>query len=239
MIYKGNTELENLFKGDVEVENVWLGTKEVWTNSLGSLVDLGVGTSFNVRNVLPNDYQNLTADNFFIYSLTGTNGGSGSTSSAMVNVGSSESTLVKSYNASIGILTCCNKMEANWRDSDQTQYSNKNTSCGVKVFVPKKRIANSQKVNKMIYLGEGQSFDVSQVYSDYRKLTADNFYIKSYKRISYSEGTGAGGSVSVWLSLSLAKSYNTNTGALTISCHSDIFGKVANSNVQCWLLRTK
>lgn len=158
----------------------------------------------------------------------------------MASDATSSSSLVKSYNATTGVLTCYNQMNADWRASDQTRYSNKNTNCGVKVFVPKSKIADSKKVIKMISLGNGQSFDISQVYSGYKNLTANDFFITSYDYINDSEHGGTSTSSSAYLNLSIQKSYDANTGMLSISCHSDISGsRVHNTNVNCHLLRNK
>lgn len=242
MIIKDNKELANKVINGKEVQNIKYidgsgDEHEIWTNSLGSLVDLGIGQSFNVSN-LPN-YQSLTADNFFVYYIEGTNGGGGSTSQAMANDGTSKSNLYKSYNQSTGVLTCYNEMKADWRASDQTKYSNKNTNVRVKVFIPNTKVEGNSKVIKYIDLGVGQSFDVSEVFSGYRKLTTNDFYISTYEQISYHEHTGTSGSVSVYLTLGLVKSYDANTGILTYYCNSSYPNKPATSNVHAFLLKNK
>lgn len=64
---------------------------------------LGTGTSFDVSNVP--GYQNLTVDNFIVDCGTYTVSGSGTYCGSCSN----SSSLVKSYNASTGILTISNE----------------------------------------------------------------------------------------------------------------------------------
>lgn len=237
-VFLGSMETK-IYQGSSEIASVYLGNTEVYTNGVGTLIDLGKGQSFNIKNILPDIYSTFTADNFYVYYIEGRNGGGGSTSEHMVNTGSSSSTLYKSYNATTGILTCYNQMQANWRASDQTKYGNKNTDVKVKLFVPNMKIGSYQKVVKAINLGQGQTFNVSSVYSGYKSLTADDFYISTYDQISYGEHTGTSGSVSVYLDLELVKEYNNQTGVLNCYCHSKEFNKERSSNVYCWILRGK
>ena len=74
------------------------------------LVSLGLGSSFDIKSKFPNSYQNLTADNFIATNWYYGNGGQqGYLMHANRHVegswsGTGTTTLIKSYNASTGVL---------------------------------------------------------------------------------------------------------------------------------------
>lgn len=76
-------------------------------SNLTNIVALGTGTSFNVAEILPNTYQNLTEDNFYMKTCTSTSqagknlGGAAGESYKFTNVAS----IVKTYDSSTGTLT--------------------------------------------------------------------------------------------------------------------------------------
>lgn len=211
--------------------------KEIWSNSIGRLIDLGVGTSFNVKNTLPNDYQSLNANNFYIYQANGSIGGGGSTDEYTHNQASSSGTLVKSYNASTGVLTCYNSMYEDHRDGSGSHSSTGTGSCGVKVFVPNPKLKIGNKVMKLISLGSGQSFDVKEFVSGWAKLTANDFYAVSYSQIGVSQHGGTSSYVYTQTTLQLDKSYNNTTGILTLRIKNTWNSTYANANV--YLIRNK
>lgn len=75
------------------------------------LTYLGLGTTFDIKSIFPNDYQNMTVNNFIARNWYYSNGGQQgyiTHSSAHVQgtwSGSATTSLIKSYNPSTGILT--------------------------------------------------------------------------------------------------------------------------------------
>lgn len=72
--------------------------------------------------------------------------------------------------------------------------------------------------NKVIYLGNGQSFDVASVYSDYASLTADNFLFLSASSCSGSDTETVrydGDNKYVTIYSGMLKSYNASNGTLS------------------------
>lgn len=80
----------------------------------------------------------------------------------------------------------------------------------------------------VISLGSGTSFNVASKYTDYKKLTGDNFVVEPIN------GSASGGSWSISDGLkygcsatwSIAKSYNASTGIL--SAYMAVSGKIHN-----------
>ncbi len=67
---------------------------------------LGTATSFNVKTLVPNvDYTKLTADNFFIKSVSGVGDFEVSVSGIQEHP-YGKGSFTKSYNASTGVLSC-------------------------------------------------------------------------------------------------------------------------------------
>lgn len=101
MISKGTKEISLITKGVKEFQEVFKGSKEIWSNN--KYIDLGSGTSFDIKVLAPNvDYRKLTSDNFFLVS-SGSSGMSGYDYDVLMYWGFMFN---KSYNASTGILTC-------------------------------------------------------------------------------------------------------------------------------------
>lgn len=110
------------------------------TNLSTKPILLGTATSFNVKNVLPNSYSTLTADNFFIQTIQ--NQMSGAHTEQQVYADRSNGNygveIQKSYNSSTGVLTC-QIHGANWyQDSNGNGANNWNKYCACKVYVIEK-----------------------------------------------------------------------------------------------------
>lgn len=90
-------------------------TRVILVKNLSKLVDMGNGTTFNVKNYFPNDYQNMTADCFagrIIKHWNSTNSDNSWNFTCRIGCyytgtysATSTWTMVKSYNASTGVLT--------------------------------------------------------------------------------------------------------------------------------------
>lgn len=90
-------------------------TRVVLVKNLSKLVDMGSGTTFNVKNYFPNDYQNMTVDCFagrIIKHWNSTNSDNSWNFTCRIGCyytgtysATSTWTMVKSYNASTGVLT--------------------------------------------------------------------------------------------------------------------------------------
>lgn len=86
---------------------------------------------------------------------------------------------------------------------------------------------------KVIYLGEGTTFDVTKFYSKYSQLTVDDFFFTmAAEDTNIDQGIGSGTSTNptnVRVSSSMNKTYNASTGQLTCK-----YGSSLNSRV--WLI---
>lgn len=203
MIYLNNKELDNLHIGETTIQRVLLGESLIWENN--KIVNLGAGTTWNIRELYPNLYDRLTADNFYFLTFNSVS------TSVVVNVqtGGSERLYIyggvtKSYNPQTGILTFY-------------PYLNSSSATLTAVMVT--------KPEKLVSLGTGTSFNVRAKFpTNYMNLTADNFIVKS---ISHWNGGGATGLVCNEVRnyagrfdandrLSFTKSYNASTGVLTV-----------------------
>lgn len=99
------------------------------------LTYVGTGTSFNVRNLFPNDYQNMTANNFLVKTLSHWNGGgaNGIVCNEVRNYAGTFSandllSFSKSYNPSTGQLTIYAKDNGG---TDNATSWNRNSNCVV------------------------------------------------------------------------------------------------------------
>lgn len=84
-----------------------------WKNAGSQVYYLGTGTSFNIAQMFPNDYTNLTADNFLVVADDGTISASGSGSygsSTWSGSSTSATNITKNYDAISGVLTCKNTL---------------------------------------------------------------------------------------------------------------------------------
>ncbi len=80
--------------------------RPLFVQVLSSVIDLGIGTSFNIKDLYPNDYMNFTKDNFMCES-TGISGRTyaSSTGGDWSGVFASIGGVNKSYDATTGILS--------------------------------------------------------------------------------------------------------------------------------------
>ena len=200
MILLDGKELENLREQNKEIQRVMYGTKPVWENF--KAYKLGTGTSFNVASIYPN-YNQLTVDNFFIKSVTRNPTFSDSIVASQYGprLGGGAG-LTKTYNASTGVLS------ANYHASG----SGTDTSTVTIVFIPdiQKQIENG----RVVYLGNGRSFDMRNISVDWANLTNDNFLISSANYTSMNQRYYEGGAYSCSGYGQLGFSYNSSTGVL-------------------------
>lgn len=219
MIYLNNKELGNLHVGEKEIQRVLLGESLIWENN--KVVVLGWGKSWNIRDLYPNLYNQLTADNFFFLSA---NTVTGSDSVSVAYQGDTQyisirGGLSKSYNPSTGVLS-------------MYLYNNSNSSnvCAVMVSKPE----------KLIYMGLGTSFNVRSKFPNaYQSMTVDNFIVRT---VSHWNNTGSSNGLICNNSRSypgnwsgtnretFTKSYNPNTGVLT--CYLNDTGNC--DNIESW-----
>lgn len=92
------------------------------------------------------------------------------------------------------------------------------------------------KLNNVIYLGEGTSFDIKAKYPAlYSKLTVDNFIVESTTASASGQSGGTVGKsgggfarprCSYSATTTLAKQYNATTGALTCSVNVGVSGSI-------------
>lgn len=71
---------------------------------------------------------------------------------------------------------------------------------------------------KIIYLGNGTSFNIANYYSKYKELSASNFFCTTFSRARGSDSTRTDGSTYQYVNLNadFYKSYDANTGTLTM-----------------------
>ncbi|MBQ0113740.1 MAG: hypothetical protein KBT03_11480 [Bacteroidales bacterium] len=209
MINIGTKEITQIQKGVKEFQLVSKGDKEIWGGS--KIVDLGTAQSFNIAQILQNKgllnkikLNELTIDNFFYITANGI--------SASVRLGDDYwaptgfwgwgGGVDKSY--SNNTLTFRSHAQANDRTMGTTsdRYSN------VHAYL-------ITRPDKLIHLGSAKTFDVSNI-SGFENFTIDNFVVKTSPFIyrfggSYVAGGTASGS------FSFSKTYNKQTGILTIT----------------------
>ena len=91
--------------------------------------------------------------------------------------------------------------------------------------------------SKVIYLGEGTSFNVSSIYSKYADLTADNFMISGDVSTPSTSGSVSTSGESMSMSSRLNKSYNASTGVFSAS-HSLTGQNITDKyvGVKAWLV---
>lgn len=239
-IYSGTHELDNLYNGGTEIENVYKGGTEIWNNSIGTFIKLGSGTSFNVKNLLPDDYSTLSTSNFYLYGISGRLSGAGTTDIHTVSDASGTASLVKSYNSSTGVLSCYESLEGSYRSASGNRELSGTGSVAVAVFVPNKKYTSYKKVTKLISLGTGQTFNVASIFPNYATLTTDDFYISTLNNLGDGEHGGTSTTSGFNLSLSLDMSYNSSTGQLVLRGRNLTRSHgYAYSNVTAYLIRNK
>lgn len=207
-IDKGTTEYSQIKKGTTNISEIYIGNTLKFSDF--KVVSLGSGKSFNIANIY-SGYANLTANNFFVLSASDATGSQAISVPAKPGTSGREryggfnfnAKLIKSYNASTGVLTMYNCVAK----ADGTEIGTANVTAGMVI-----------KTGKLINLGTAQSFNLTS-YSNYKKFTADNFLILSaanvtagggsfyYQTYAYADsGTGTS---------SITKSYNSSTGVLS------------------------
>lgn len=163
-IYDGLNDLDVLFDGSNELEYVYDGNEEVWANA--QAIDLGLGKTWNIKELFPNIYQNLTANNFFtngsasgFYESDSKSGYTGTDSSIVFS---------KSYNAETGILSASIVGRIDGAV---------NHNLDVHMFLVK-------KPSKLLSLGTSSSIDVRTRIPNWEDYTIDNFMALSIPNVS-------------------------------------------------------
>ncbi len=231
-IYQGNKEIESVFFGTTPIQQIYQGTNEIWSN--GKVIDLGWGTSWNIKNLYPNLYSQLTADNFFFLSANSSTGGAsvsvayvGDTKYLTIRAG-----IIKSYDSSSGILTFY----------DHTNNGVGSMHCVMVV-----------DTSKLTYLGLGTSFNIASRFpNDYMNFTSNNFLIRTIRHWNSDYGgsemlvcnssRSSPGNYSATSTWSFIKSYNASTGVLTAYSKdrgSEDTGDTWDRNSSCYAYFTK
>lgn len=195
-LLKNGKDMSNAFIGDQELSKIMLGDKVVWENN--KIIELGSGTSWDIKALYPSLYDKLTTNNFFFKTANTIT----AYDSVRMRPGDDREwhgftgKLNKSYNPTTGILSA---------------YGNCNGYTGPVSIVM------CLKPEKLINLGTASGFSL-KTYADWQQFTNDNFLISGSQTVShgnmfyaqdyvYSDsGTGT---------LSFNKSYNASTGYLT------------------------
>lgn len=226
MIYKNHKELQNLHIGDNEIQRVLLGERLIWENY--KLINIGTGKFFNIKELYPNDYQEFTNDNFFIYGVSGRGYVSGSIRGDESGpVMGMNSQVIKSYNATTGILSCYLLV-----NGESTSSNSVNVSVAI--------IPNVQKAlekGNLIYLGKGWGANIKSHFpNDYQNMSVANFMIGGSDRA----GTGNryyGGSFTCGGYGEVPFSYNAETGQFNVSCKlvvtNDGGGYLSSQSASC------
>lgn len=230
MIYNNNQELQNLHIGENEIQRVLLGEHLIWENN--KIVDLGWGKSWDIKSLFPNLYQDLTIDNFFLLSANNVSGSDTVVGTGRLGLASG---IVKSYDASTGVL------------SFYTSYNYGQMTNTVRAVMV-------SKLDKLTYVGYGTSFNVKNIFpNDYQNMTVDNFLVKTIRHWNSDTGLPYGydyhGSRSIsgtWTAdgnFTFHKSYNASTGVLTVYFNSS--GSASgvsdtwNRNSNCYVYASK
>lgn len=174
------------------------------------LTPLGSGQSFNIKNLFPRIWQDINIDNFF-FSIAN-NVSCQSTQNYSQWGANVHLSFSKSY--SNGILTCSNVAQAN--PSARSENGNVNVS-----LLCKRKLNSNSKFVKIFDLGNGTSFNISQIYEKYNELNANNFFFTTtgtYDITDYSpspsyEYAEAGGGREI------VKNYNAQTGTIAFYFH--------------------
>lgn len=230
MIYLNDNELQNLHIEDKEIQRVLFGDKLVWENN--KIVDLGWGKSWNIAELFPNLYQDLTVDNFFLLSANSVSGSDRIDGTGRLALASG---IAKSYDSSTGAL------------SFYTSYNYGEMTNTVRAVLV-------SKVDKLTYVGYGTSFNVRNLFpNDYQNMTVDNFLVKTIRHwnsdtglpmfYDYFGNRSVSGTWTASGNFTFHKSYNASTGVLTVYFNSS--GSASgvsdtwNRNSNCYVYGTK
>lgn len=209
-VYLGDKEIEIGAFGDKELVNLYLGDKEIWGG--GKVIDLGWGTSWDIKSLYPKLYNKLTADNFLLVAAnTVSYWASMKPSGTYQEYTNCFDGIIKSYNASTGVL------EFRTQGDGDTSGIRTNSV----------RVVLVVKLDKLTYLGYGTTFNVANVFpNDYKNMTVNNFALRTivhwntsgtatYSLCSRSGRVGDGYTTySDDGQFGIVKSYDANTGVL-------------------------
>lgn len=195
-LFLGNSEVERVLVGDTEIAQIYQGTNEIWSNV--KTVDLGEGTSWDIKTLYPYLYKKLTADNFFVLTASAAT----KTYGIRMDPGDAtvywvmDGTIYKNYDPSTGKLDCYIRISGKVSQTAK-----------VKVIM----VTKTEKLQLLT------NFNVSNV-PGYQNFTVDNFLISStsgthYYNSFYAQSYIYSGSGTI--TVDLVKSYNQNTGVLT------------------------
>lgn len=198
-IIDGLDEMTQIFDGTDEIQVVYDGTDEIWTNL--KAIDLGYGTSFNIRTLLPKvDYTKLTVDNFYVLNANGKTWYDGQDDGIWYR----RAYFRKSYNASTGVFSCYFECDA----------AGVNGTC---------RICFVNKPNKLVPFDQMKT----KYASKWHTFNADNIIAKSFSPTE--ELLGVGSPYSITANSYMTKSYTQSTGTLN-SFFFTMFFKLSRVN---------
>ena len=177
-------------------------------------VELGTGTSYNIKSLYPGLYDKLTNDNFY-YTMNGSSVLASRTCSGECVDRSSGSYTQPTiaYNQETGVLTC-----SNGSLTDTNLWGSVSNPRGANTITLTTTCYMS--IDDVIELGSATSYDIKSLYPDkYDKLTSDNFYARASSSSVIASRNCAGECVDRSNTVfSLPKpSYNQETGILTCS----------------------
>ena len=206
-IYMKTTKAKNLYNKTTAIKNVYMKTTKVWSNKT-DFIDLGNAKTFDVKSVY-SDWSSLTLDNFYALTYTNVSGSDSINATGYRQYLRLYAGITKSY--SNGVLT--------WQTGASGTYGN------VHVYL----IADTSKLQ---YVGNGKTFNVASLFSDYANLTVNDFVALSGDDTGYGQiasGNSTSGKYSASNSLTFTKTYNASTGALTFKEVSKYSGDLVGS----------
>lgn len=200
-VEKNLEDLWNCYAQNHEIKKIMYGEALVW--EANQVINLGSGTEWDIKSLLPNKYNKFTADNFYFFDAGNVSGSAKVVvTETGIDVGylSISVGLTKRYDSETGKLvmyTTCNQGRGNV----------------TAVFV--------SKPNKLISLGSGATFDLKSLYpNSYQKFTEGNFIMKRYSTgLVFNQFRGSEGTWTASNTQTYVKSYNQSTGILT--CRMD------------------
>jgi len=172
---------------------------------------IGTTRSIDVSSVLPNDYRDLTADDFIV-ELSGEVNYSQETTSIQTGTDVTYNPITKTYNAETGNLTISGGqiIYHRYQASNNDSYSTKTFDPGVVVYAVTGRKAETSN---------NRNIDVSKIFPDcYKNLTKDNFIVEITNENYYCNHNSKqymSGARTIFTPVTIT--YNSQTGNLSVS----------------------
>ena len=195
----GNNDIGDIYVGSNKIGEVYIGSNLVYTS--GRAIKLSSGTSWNIKNLYPNIYNKLSANNFFVSTIDGTHSVYKSVNVAYegdVKYISIWGQLIKSYNATSGVLTMYYQISGNT-----------DVACPVTPVM----VTDLNKISS-IAKGSDNNYTATGI-SGWQNFNINNFFFRDmtghylFNGSRTYPGTWGGRSTIYW-----TKSYNTSNGKL-------------------------